>query len=103
MPGDPGATVVTNSCGFYFSHARLRVQWAPGIPHALFGAKDTWTARAHLRRGNADVCAIAPHRRPCERRHSYAVSRVLRDAVRRLSRDNERLWLWVPAFAGTTM
>jgi len=39
MPGDPGATVVTNSCGFYFCHARLRVQWAPGIPHALRGGR----------------------------------------------------------------
>jgi hypothetical protein len=27
----------------------------------------------------------------------------LKDAVRRLSRNNESLWLWVPAFAGTTV
>jgi hypothetical protein len=27
---------------------------------------------------------------------------MLSDAVRRLSRNNEDLWLWVPAFAGTT-
>src|SRR6266478_6434336 len=33
----------------------------------------------------------------------YAVTPVLRDAVRRLSRNNEWLWLWVPAFAGTTV
>jgi hypothetical protein len=32
MPGDPGATVVANSCAFYILHARLRVQRAPGIP-----------------------------------------------------------------------
>jgi hypothetical protein len=30
------------------------------------------------------------------------VSFVLRDAVRRLSRNNNGLWLWIPAFAGTT-
>jgi hypothetical protein len=30
------------------------------------------------------------------------VTPVLKDAVRRLSRNNSGLWLWVPAFAGTT-
>src|ERR1700736_4221100 len=42
-------------------------------------------------------------RRPGERRDPYAVSLVLGDAVRRLSRNNTGLWLWVPAFAGTTL
>jgi len=32
-----------------------------------------------------------------------AVSLILRDAVRRLSYRNNRRWLWVPAFAGTTL
>ena len=41
MPGVSGATVVTNSCAFYTLHARLRVHWAPGIPHALVWAKTT--------------------------------------------------------------
>src|SRR5258708_21142327 len=36
---------------------------------------------------------IQPKRRPGERRDPYAVSRVLRDAVRRLSRNNTDLWL----------
>jgi hypothetical protein len=35
MPGVSGVTVVTNSCAYYFSHARLRAHWAPGIPCAL--------------------------------------------------------------------
>src|ERR1700712_6151318 len=40
MPGDPGATVVTNACAYYTSRTRLRVQRAPGIPRSLhFGAK----------------------------------------------------------------
>src|SRR6202043_4184163 len=39
MPVDPGATVVTNSCAFYTLRTRLRVQRAPGIPRALFGAR----------------------------------------------------------------
>src|ERR1700728_3230781 len=36
MPGDSGATVVTNSYAFSILHMRLREQWAPGIPHALY-------------------------------------------------------------------
>jgi hypothetical protein len=37
------------SCAFYQYkvHTRPRVQRAPGIPHALLGAKDSSTARAH--------------------------------------------------------
>src|ERR1700730_2429375 len=40
--------------------------------------------------------------RPCESRDPYAAAAVLRDAGRRLSRNKASLWLWVPAFAGTT-
>jgi hypothetical protein len=46
MPGDPGATVVTNSCAFYTLRTRLRVQRAPGIPHALCWADRSSTTRA---------------------------------------------------------
>src|SRR6266849_7328840 len=37
------------SCAFYQYkvHARLRVQRAPGIPHALLGARDLCKPRAH--------------------------------------------------------
>src|SRR5258708_35309805 len=47
MPGDSG--VLVYSCAFYqFKvHTRLRVQRAPGIPHALFRAKGPFTTRAH--------------------------------------------------------
>jgi hypothetical protein len=34
---NPGEPVVTMLVWFYFFHARLRVHWAPGVPHALFG------------------------------------------------------------------
>ena len=37
MPGDPGATVVTNACAYYTSRTRLRVQRAPGIPRSPLG------------------------------------------------------------------
>jgi hypothetical protein len=35
MPGDLGEPVVTTLVCFFHLHARLRVHWAPGIPHAL--------------------------------------------------------------------
>src|SRR6266851_9659718 len=40
MPGDPGEpSVTTLVCSLHHSHTRLRVHWAPGIPHALMGRK----------------------------------------------------------------
>jgi hypothetical protein len=40
MLGVSGKPVVTTLvCFLPFLHARLRVHWAPGIPHALFGRK----------------------------------------------------------------
>jgi hypothetical protein len=52
MPGDPGATVVTNACAYYTSRTRLRVQRAPGIPRALhFRAKDSATTRVQRAAG----------------------------------------------------
>ena len=42
-------------------------------------------------------------RRSRARGDPYAAAHQLKDAVRRLSRNNNALWLWVPAFAGTTM
>ena len=46
MPGDPGATVVTNACAFYTSRTRLRVQRAPGIPRSpLWGSPTPFVGR----------------------------------------------------------
>jgi hypothetical protein len=59
MPGCSGVTAVTNSCALFISHARLRVHWAPGIPHALRGEWIMHNSGA-LRRGNAEA-------RHCER------------------------------------
>ena len=59
MPGDPGATVVTNARAFY-THARLRVHRAPGIPHALCWAERSCTTRASSRRGMAEVYLSYP-------------------------------------------
>jgi hypothetical protein len=59
MPGDPGATVVTNSCAFYTLRTRLRVQPAPGIPHALCWADRSCTTRAH-RAARVRKCVCVP-------------------------------------------
>jgi hypothetical protein len=40
--------------------------------------------------------------RPCERRDPYAAASLSSAAAKRLSNNGYR-WLWVPAFAGTTM
>jgi len=56
MPGRSGEPVVTSSCAFYFLHARLRVQRAPGIPCALYFSRVVvGKARAFSRRGIAEV------------------------------------------------
>ena len=51
MPGDLGATVVTNSCATYTLRTRLRVRRAPGIPHALFGRVIAAKTRAQCAAG----------------------------------------------------
>src|SRR5882757_4348362 len=48
-------------------------------------------------------CRPRPHLRPCESRDPYAAAVVLSGAGRRLFHNNRGLWLWVPAFAGTTV
>jgi hypothetical protein len=48
MPGNSGEPVVTVTAGehFYpFLPTRLRVHWAPGIPHALFLKGRTFTSK----------------------------------------------------------
>jgi len=50
MPGDSGVLVVTNARAFYTTlHARLRVHWAPGIPHTLSGGRLLQTSGATCR------------------------------------------------------
>src|ERR1700732_2880685 len=55
MPGEPGATVATTSCATYTLHTRLRVQRAPGIPHALCWAKNSRSTSGASRRGIAEA------------------------------------------------
>src|SRR5882724_3320134 len=46
MPGDSGGPVATTRvCLPYHLHARLRVHWAPGIPHALVFPGRTFLAQ----------------------------------------------------------
>src|SRR5258705_11192879 len=77
MPGDLGVPVVTMLvCFVSHLHARLRVHWAPGIPHALCfqGASFMHTSGAS-RRGNADLCfdVIASEAKQSRSRHSGAI------------------------------
>src|SRR6202171_5709812 len=58
MPGYSGGPVVTTLvCSLHHLHARLRVHWAPGIPHALV----SWASERIIhnsdasRRGNAKL------------------------------------------------
>jgi hypothetical protein len=55
MPGDSG--VLVYSCAFYQckAHTRLRVQRAPGVPHALERAEDFMHSSGASRRGVANV------------------------------------------------
>jgi hypothetical protein len=66
-------------------------------------------ARGTYRKGPAfttmeQVIATASiSRGPCERRGPYAVTTLLRQVVVATLRFHDNgLWLWVPAFAGTT-
>ena len=51
MPGVPVDLWWLHSCATNTLHTRLRVQRAPGIPHALSWAKGTCTTRAHRAAG----------------------------------------------------
>src|SRR5437762_14054890 len=65
MPGCSGEPVVTTSCAFYFLHARLRVQRAPGIPCALSEGGCWQSSGVFTRRERGGVFHV---RRPCESR-----------------------------------
>jgi hypothetical protein len=52
MPGCPGELVVTTLVCFFILHARLRVHWALGIPHALSWAELRFKTRAHRAAGS---------------------------------------------------
>jgi hypothetical protein len=90
--------VVTTLVGF-FSPPRLRVHWAPGIPHALF-RETKLTNLARKTRGEiAKLCPVVPASEPgpittgseVVRRPSNSIIQTIDHAV------------WVPAFAGTTV
>jgi len=63
MPGESGGPVVTTLvCYHHTLRTRLRVQRAPGIPHALLGERFMHNSGAS-RRGNADLCLMKPNAR----------------------------------------
>src|SRR5215212_104634 len=113
MPDCSGEPVVTTSCAFLFSHARLRVQRAPGIPCALYfrGWLLAKLGRFHAARMQLAVLniksestAVVPDKR--------AKASAIRDPYAAASHwaqvsdtfhNHEHRWLWVPAFARTTL
>jgi len=88
MPDDPAYLVVTTLVCFLFLHARLRVQLASGIPHALkvalaqsFGRSVLHNSGA-VRGEKAEVWRFAQHmqsrRRPRKRAIQYSEALVIR-------------------------
>src|SRR3981081_1840918 len=72
MPGDSGGPVVaTLVCHHHTLRTRLRVQRAPGIPHALCWAKGSCTTRA-LRAAGMRSCV--GHQCGCLKIESVAIS-----------------------------
>jgi hypothetical protein len=73
MPGDLGGPVVTTLVWLLFFHARLRVHWAPGIPHALFRAELHARPGRNPPRECEGVC-LELQRRHCERSEAIHLS-----------------------------
>ena len=80
MPGCSGEPVVTTSCAFYFLHARLRVQRAPGIPCALcfgpmslaqLGRIHAATSRRCVQLAPPSFCKVQLHRRSSSLPHLW--------------------------------
>jgi hypothetical protein len=72
MPGDSGATVVTNACAFYHCARGYGCNGHPAFPapplgwrHALIGRKVSCTSSGALRGGNEHLCPRLKHRH-CE-------------------------------------
>src|SRR5580692_3912700 len=66
MPGDPGATVVTNSCVYYFYTRGCGCNGHPAFPTPFVGRIVHAQLGRYPRRGNAEVCLMntdAPHSR----------------------------------------
>src|SRR2546430_7736700 len=64
MPVEPSEPVVTTLvCFTYNSHARLRVQWAPGIPCALYFAGRTVFAKTRTHRAARPRRFVVKHER----------------------------------------
>src|SRR5258707_1170569 len=68
-------------------HTRLRVQRAPGIPHALYWAKDKCNDSGAARRGVADSY-LKLARRHCERSEAIHSFFARRDRLLRCARND---------------
>src|SRR6266850_7073258 len=104
--GDSG--VLVYSCAFYQYqvHTRPRVQRASGVPHALYWARDFMQGLGRFAlRGRTRVCCL----KICINQYvvpakagTHTPCPIILGAEAEAFCTNERRWLWVPAFAGTT-
>ena len=111
-----GVPVVTNSCAYYHLHTRLRVHWAPGIPCALclsrgivlqnlgrLAPRERGCISSRLFENRINL--VVPDKRAQRARsgtHNHQCS-LLGQSWGHSERINRHWWLWVPAFAGTTL
>ena len=72
MPGDPGVLVVATLVCHHSLHTRLRVQRAPGIPHALDWAEGFWQSSGALASRGVSAC-LELEPRLCEERSDEAI------------------------------
>src|ERR1700684_1322872 len=101
MPGEPGATVVTNSCVLLFTHEAAGALATRHSPRPLLGEGYIDNSGV-TRRGDAGFC-LNFYRRPCESRDPHTPALIVaRKSSDRVS-SNRRRGVWVPAFAGTTV
>ena len=85
-PGDSG--VLVYSCAFFQckAHARLRVQRASGVPHALYWARDKCKPRAHR---VARIKSYAElYQRHCERSEAIHSFFARQDGLLRFARND---------------
>ena len=68
-----------NSCAFYTLRTRLRVRWAPGIPHALFGRR----IHAQLGRNASRECGgvSCRHREPTGRANARPMTGSAKQSI----------------------
>src|SRR5665647_2162804 len=87
MPGDFRCDRCEYSCASCTttSHTRLRVHWAPGIPHALLGAEGSFKASGAIRAARVRRMSQGRH---CERSEAIHPSTIRKNGLLRCARND---------------